>query len=128
MPTACHASGALPFAEMSLNPAQSAPMKPAVLLSHPTGNQNLRNALESLTENEMLAEFWTTIAWDRESPWNSLLPAGLRSQLARRSYSGAPKNRVRTVPWREMVRLGAKHLFLESLLCSAERPFSVIGM
>ena len=102
--------------------------KHAVLLSHPTGNQNLRNALRSLAENEMLAEFWTTIAWDTRSPWNRILPADLRAQFARRAYADAPQDRVRTVPWREMVRLNAKHVNLENLLCSDERPFSVIGM
>jgi len=102
--------------------------KPAVLISHPTGNQNLRNALRSLAENKMLAEFWTTIAWNRESHWNKFLPAGLRAQFARRAYADAPRDRVRCAPWREVVRLSAKHLNLESLLCSGERPFSVIGM
>jgi alpha-maltose-1-phosphate synthase len=102
--------------------------QPAVLLSHPTGNQNLRNALQSLNENWMLKEFWTTVAWDPHSHWNRVLPAGLRAQMARRAFDATPKNKVRCVPWREMVRLGAINLHLESLLCSGERPFSVIGM
>jgi alpha-maltose-1-phosphate synthase len=106
----------------------SARKRPSVLLSHPTGNQNLRNALRSLAEKEMLAEFWTTIAWDLESPWNRFLPRALRAQFARRTYADAPRDRIRCVPWREMVRLNAKHLKLERLLCSSERPFSVIGM
>lgn len=102
--------------------------QPAVLLSHPTGNQNLRNALQSLSEHGMLREFWTTVAWDPKSPWNRVLPAGLRTQMARRAYDGAPQDRVRCVPSREMVRLGARSLRLENLFCSGERPFSVIGM
>jgi alpha-maltose-1-phosphate synthase len=102
--------------------------KVAVLLSHPTGNQNVRNALESLNENGMLSEFWTTIAWNPQSPWNRILPARLRAQMARRSYERAPREKVRCVPFREMVRLGARYLRLEELLCSGERPFSVIGM
>jgi starch synthase len=102
--------------------------KPSVLISHPTGNQNLRNALRSLAEHEMLAEFWTTIAWDLEWSWNKILPSGLRVQLSRRSFVGAPKERVKCAPFREIVRLSAKHLMLDDLLCSGERPFSVIGM
>ena len=100
----------------------------SVLISHPTGNQNLRNALRSLIENGMLAEFWTTIAWDRDSQWNRLLPSGLRSQLTRRSYPGTPRDCVHCVPLRETIRLAAKPLRLEGLLCSGELPFSVIGM
>jgi glycosyltransferase involved in cell wall biosynthesis len=102
--------------------------KPAILMSHPTGNQYVRNALRSLVEQEMLAEFWTAIAWNPESQWNRLLPSTLRSQLARRAFADVPREQVKCVPWREMVRLGVRFSPLESLLCSGERPFSVIGM
>ena len=102
--------------------------KPCVLISHPTGNQNVRNALASLAERGMLAEFWTTIAWDAQSRWNRLLPAGMRTQLERRTYAVAPRERIICVPSREMVRLGAKPTFLNGLLTSGERPFSIIGV
>ena len=102
--------------------------KPAVVLSHPTGNQNVRNALKSLVERGMLAEFWTTISWDAESTWNLLLPSSARTQLKRRAFEDVPRDRVRCVPWREIVRLGAWSSPLKNLLCSGERPFSVIGM
>ena len=101
---------------------------PAVLMSHPTGNQYVRNALRSLVEHHMLAEFWTTVVWDTESKWNRLLPSRLRRQLARRAFAEAPGERVKCVPSREIVRLGVRSSPLESLLCSGERPFSVIGM
>jgi len=100
----------------------------SILISHPTGNQNLRNAIQSLAENEMLAEFWTTIAWDPESLWNRFLPERVQSTLARRAYQEAPRERVQCVPWREMVRLGARNSPLESLISSDERPFSIIGV
>jgi glycosyltransferase involved in cell wall biosynthesis len=102
--------------------------KPAILMSHPTGNQYVRNALRCLVEQEMLAEFWTAIAWNPESQWNRLLPSNLRRQLARRAFLDAPKEKVKCDPWRELVRLGVRFSPLESLLCSGERPFSVIGM
>ncbi len=102
--------------------------QPSVLISHPTGNQNVRNALRSLVEHDMLAEFWTAIAWNPESQWNKFLPSRLRAQLARRSFAEAPRERMKSVPWREIVRLGARSTPLEDLLCSGERPFSVIGM
>ena len=102
--------------------------KPRVLISHPTGNQNVRNALASLAERGMLAEFWTTIAWDAQSRWNRLLPTGMRMLLERRTYAEAPRERIKCVSWREMVRLGAKPTFLNGLLTSGERPFSIIGV
>ena len=101
---------------------------PAVLLSRTTVNQNTRNALRSLVEHDMLAEFWTTFVWDPKSMWNALLPGGLRAQLARRSISEAPAHLVKSVPWREIIRLAARGTPVEDLLCSDRRPFSVVAM
>jgi len=103
-------------------------LNPAVLISHPTGNQNVRNALRSLVEHHMLAEFWTTVAWNPDSKWNRLLPSGLQGQLGRRAFAEAPRERVKCVPLREVIRLGVRSSPIERLLCSGERPFSVIGM
>jgi glycosyltransferase involved in cell wall biosynthesis len=104
------------------------PTSPRVLLSHPTGNQNVRNALRSFYEHGMLAEFWTTLAWNPESKWNRILPSGVRNQLAKRAFLEAPDERVKCVPWKEIVRLGLRDSFLHSILCSGERPFSINGM
>jgi alpha-maltose-1-phosphate synthase len=108
--------------------AESSTGRPSVLMGHPTGNQNSRNALRSLVEHEMLAEFWTTLAWNPERPWSRLLPAGLRAQLSRRTFSEAPEQQIKTAPWREMVRLGMRATPMAGILCSGERPFSIIGM
>lgn len=102
--------------------------KPRVLLSHPTGNQNVRNALMSLAEREMLTEFWTTLAWSPKSFWGRMLPGGVRAQLSRRAFPESRSEQIRTVPWREIVRLGTRSTRLEKLICSLERPFSVIGV
>jgi len=102
--------------------------RPRVLLSHPTGNQNVRNALASLTDREMLAEFWTTVAWDTQSGWNCLLPSRMRMLLERRAYPGTPTKLVRCFPWKEMVRLAAEPTLLKSPLASRERAFSIIGV
>ncbi len=99
-----------------------------VLLSHPTGNQNVRNALRSFAEHEMLAEFWTTIAWSPDSSWDRMLPSGLRGQLAKRAFPEAPRECVKCVPSREIVRLSARSSFLKGFLCSGEQPFSFIGV
>src|SRR5580704_2276609 len=101
---------------------------PSVLLSHPTGNQNVRNVLRSLADHGMLAEFWTSIAWDPESRLNRFLPDGVRAQLARRCFSGVPAHRVKTLPWKEIVRLGARSTPLEAILSSQDRPFSSFGV
>lgn len=101
--------------------------KPRLLLGHPNGNQNVRNVLRSLAEHDMLAEFWTSIAWRDDSIWNGVLPASLRAQFARRSYTEAPADRVKTLPWMEFARLAARATPLREVLCSGERPLSYIG-
>jgi starch synthase len=110
------------------SPEKPQKCNPSVLLSHPTGNQNVRNALRSLVEHDMLAEFWTTVAWNPQSRWNRLLPSGVRAQLSRRAYEHAPKKQLRLVPFRECVRLGASFSMLQRFLTSGERPFSIIGI
>lgn len=100
---------------------------PSVLISHPTGNENVRNALRALADQGMLAEFWTTVAWDPESWLNHVLPSGIREQLARRSFPDAPSEKLRRVPAREAARLALRSTPLHNLLCSSERPFSVIA-
>jgi starch synthase len=76
-----------------------------VLLTHPMGNANVREALRALYEHDLLAEFWTTIRWDSESMLNSLLPGRVRAELNRRSYPQIPGDMVHTRPWREVGRL-----------------------
>ena len=76
----------------------------------------------------MLAEFWTTVAWNRQSPWKRILPSRLTAHLERRSFVNVPAQKIQSRPWRELVRLVAKPAGLSQLLCSGERPFSVIGV
>lgn len=113
--------------ERSLNNS-SRENNPSVLLTRTTMNQFTRNALRSLVESEMLAEFWTTFTWNPKSRWNRLLPQRLRTHLARRHVSEAPAHLVRSVPWREVVRLTVRGTPLKSLFSSGERPFSDIGI
>lgn len=102
--------------------------KPRILISHPTGNQNVRHAVASLAERELLAEFWTTVAWNPESPWARLLPSRLEALLGRRSFPEIPRNRVRCVPSREILRVVAGSTPLKQFLTSGEKPFSIIGV
>ncbi len=75
-----------------------------VLLSHPVGNANSRHALLSLYEKDMLAAFYTTVAWDESSVWSKLLPARLSRELKRRAFPGIPKELIHTAPARELCR------------------------
>jgi glycosyltransferase involved in cell wall biosynthesis len=76
----------------------------------------------------MLAEFWTTIAWDSTSVAGSLLPRRVKAQLERRSFAEVPSEKIHCVPNREAMRLALSNGPLGRVLCNGERPFSVIGM
>jgi alpha-maltose-1-phosphate synthase len=76
-----------------------------ILLSHPTGNEFVRQALEAFDRAGMLLEFWTAISWDRETPINRFLPKSVEELFARRSFSQSVRSRTCTVPFREAARL-----------------------
>ena len=76
-----------------------------ILLSHPTANQFSRNLLDALEANRLLTEFHTTIHWNDRGFIHSFLPAGLKKELARRSFPEAIASKTRSHPIREWGRL-----------------------
>ncbi|MEP7014318.1 MAG: glycosyltransferase family 4 protein [Verrucomicrobiota bacterium] len=76
-----------------------------ILLSHPTGNENVRHALTAFNEANLLGEFWTTLSWDPDSPLHRLLPGAVQELLKRRSYPASLRSRTHTAPFREIARL-----------------------
>ena len=77
-----------------------------ILLSHPTGNANVRNAAGALAAAGLLGEFHTCLAPDPAAPWLRALPAGLRRQALRRARPAELAGLIKTRPWREVGRLG----------------------
>lgn len=96
-----------------------------ILLSHPTANQNVRQAALALAENELLAEFWTCLNWKEGSFVDRNLPARLRTELRRRSFPDQVKPFVRTFPFREAGRLLSQQLGLRSLTRGETGIFSM---
>jgi alpha-maltose-1-phosphate synthase len=76
-----------------------------ILLSHPTGNENVRHAALALQEASLLGEFWTCLSWNPDSWLNRVLPGRLRDQFARRSFPETVRAFTRTAPLRETGRL-----------------------
>lgn len=81
-----------------------------ILLSHATGNENVRQTALAFWEAGLLQEFWTCINWDPESAIARLLPRRIRAQLQRRSFPPTLRPITRVVPLREMARLLAGRL------------------
>jgi glycosyltransferase involved in cell wall biosynthesis len=82
-----------------------------VVLTHPTGNANVRAVLTALVKAGALAEFDTTLATDPSAGWLKLLPGSLRSELLRRTFP-APLDKIQTHPFREIARLALPKLGL----------------
>lgn len=75
------------------------------LISHPTGNMNVRQNALALANAGLLAEFWTCLNFDiQQWPW-LLLPSGIRNQLGRRQFDLPDKTKIRAFPWHELGRL-----------------------
>jgi starch synthase len=75
-----------------------------IVLSHPTGNQNVRHALTALYKADALARFYTTIGWSCDNFFNRMSPPTVRNKLSRRSYA-IPAKFIRNSPAREFLRL-----------------------
>ncbi len=96
-----------------------------ILLSHPTANQNVRQAALAFAEENLLAEFWTCLNWNEGGVLDRYLPARLRNELRRRSFPDQVKPFIKTFLWREAGRLLSQQLGLRSLTRGETGIFSV---
>ncbi|SOD91634.1 glycosyltransferase family 4 protein [Spirosoma fluviale] len=86
-----------------------------IVLSHPTGNANVRAVLTALVKANALAEFNTTLATNPDAGWLKLLPGSVRSELLRRTFP-APQEQIQTHPLREIARMAFPKLGLNQLV------------
>jgi glycosyltransferase involved in cell wall biosynthesis len=92
-----------------------------ILLSHPTGNENVRQAALALQEADLLGEFWTCLNWNPDAMLNQLLPQQLRAQLARRSFPQSVRPYLHTAPVRELGRLLFGMFGIDAVLRNLDR-------
>jgi alpha-maltose-1-phosphate synthase len=95
-----------------------------VLLTHMSGNQNVRNALAALKEADLLDQFHTSVYWDSDHTINKWLPSSVRSELNRRSYPQVARQDVCITPVREVARILARRVGLNILTDSDRAPLS----
>jgi glycosyltransferase involved in cell wall biosynthesis len=87
----------------------------SVLLSHPTGNANVRAVAKGLMDAGCLAEFHTSIASFRGSLLDRIGGMGPFAEIKRRSYETELGEITHTWPWKEVGRLLALKTGLQSL-------------
>lgn len=89
-----------------------------ILLSHPTGNQNSRNAALAFREGGALQRFVTAAHFGAHGALAKVVPPRFRSELARRDFSDvAPRSEIQSVaPLRELTRVLALRAGWKSLV------------
>lgn len=85
-----------------------------ILLSHPTGNANVRALLSGLFKANQLSLFQTTVAIQKFDWYVDWFPQAIKQEFLRRNYS-IPKSKVSTHPSKELVRLAASKLNIKFL-------------
>ena len=98
-----------------------------ILLSHPTANQNVRQAATAFLEAGLLEEFWTCVSWKKNGLLDrfAALSARFQKELRRRSFPVELAPFIRTVPWRELGRQGAAQIGWKKLTRAEDALFSV---
>jgi starch synthase len=96
-----------------------------LLLSHPTGNANVRAAARAFSSVGWLQEFDSCICWKPDSLLANVLPSRLKAQLGRRSFSDIPIAIQHSYPLREVGRLLIDQLPLSRLRRLESSPFSI---
>ncbi len=96
-----------------------------MILSHPTGNPNVREATAALADAGLLSEFWTSVYWRQDSGINRVLPRAIRRELNRRTFPRLNPRHVHCYPWLELGRLTARGLRLSRLIRHETGRFSI---
>lgn len=96
-----------------------------ILLSHPTGNANVRAAARAFHDAGWLVEVNSCLCWNSGSIIARMLPTRLADQLERRSFSSIPVPLQHSHPWRELGRLFSSELSLPWLRGHEQGPFSI---
>lgn len=96
-----------------------------IVVSHPTGNQNVRAAINGLMEQGALAQFHTTIATFPGRKLDLISKVGSLAEFKRRSYHPSLKSVTKTSPTRELMRHAVSKLGWKQFVEHETGPFSI---
>ena len=82
-----------------------------VIISHPTGNQNVRNTIKSLQERNHLFCFVTSLSFSIKKKFLIFFPKFIKEHLNRRSYKNYTKKIINTSVLFEIMRLSILKFF-----------------
>ena len=96
-----------------------------ILLSHPTGNANVRSVVKAFNESYILDSFHTSIASFSDSVYDKLSKFKPFGDFNRRKFDDAIKDCTFTYPSRELGRIISTKLNIESLIAHEKGFYSV---
>lgn len=96
-----------------------------VVLSHPTGNQNVRAALDGLNKAEMLSQFYTSIASFENGFLDNIGSLRPLQEIHRRRFDPSLRHLTKSFPYKETGRLLFSKAGLKKLTQHETGPFSV---
>jgi glycosyltransferase involved in cell wall biosynthesis len=96
-----------------------------ILISHPTGNANVRALLKGLSNEKLLGEFHTTIAIKSDGILHRLAKLNFFSELLKREYLWIDGSKVRVHPYLEFARVISGKLKIHKLLEHESGYFSI---
>jgi hypothetical protein len=88
----------------------------SVIVSHPTGNPNVRAVLRGLEAHGLLSEFWTTIHLPGAIQLKQYLPDAFQRELDRRHFPEVSRGKICTRPQRELIRQIARRAGFRGLI------------
>ncbi|GHV57246.1 hypothetical protein FACS1894182_05600 [Bacteroidia bacterium] len=100
-------------------------MQKKILLSHPTGNSNVRGILIGLQEHEMLHSFHTSIACFEGSLLDKLAAISFLKEFRKRRFSGNVCKQTITYPYMELGRVFAQKLKINRWLTHEQGRFCI---
>ncbi|WP_116126099.1 glycosyltransferase family 4 protein [Lewinella sp. IMCC34183] len=96
-----------------------------IIVSHPTGNSNVRAVLDGLHDRDMLLRFHTSIATFPGNLWDKIGQLPPLSEFDRRRFRPHLKPFTRQHPWLELGRLAAGRAGLDTFTAHETGAFSV---
>lgn len=96
-----------------------------LIFSHPTGNSNVRAAVQAFNRNKMLYGFYTSLATFQNSLTYQLGGIGLFKEIRRRMYDESLKENTHTYPFYEIGRVLSSKLGWKKLIEHQTGIFSV---
>ena len=99
-----------------------------IILSHPTGNFNVRMTAKVLFDCDLLEEFNTCISLPQHNPIINSLGGKIRDEYFRRVFSEIPESKQVSYPYRELFRQLYSRTGLFQRPYQESHPFSVYSV